>query len=118
MRDLPAACRDCDHFSAPSSDRKKIEAVGGVWKGDCVLQPVAIKKSPDDRCGQHSMLVAERAAASGKEAAEAFAPIIERGLAALAAASEKGLAAQAEILAKLASLVTVAARDGAPGAKR
>lgn len=57
---VPLACRSCDHFAAPTSDREKVEKVGGVWKGDCVLQPTVLKKSPDDRCGQHSALVAAR----------------------------------------------------------
>jgi hypothetical protein len=56
----PPACRSCEHFGAPTSDQAKIEKVGGTWRGDCLLNPVTLKKSPDDRCGQHSLLAAQR----------------------------------------------------------
>lgn len=112
------ACSGCDHFSAPTSDRKQMEKVGGTWRGDCLLQPVAVKKTPDDRCGQHSLLVAERAAAAGKAVADAFAPIIAHGLAGLAAASEKAMAVQAELLGKLAQTMSAMQLRGESGSRK
>lgn len=46
------ACGRCEFFQAPTSDRKMVERVGSVWRGNCLLNPVTIPKTPEDWCGQ------------------------------------------------------------------
>lgn len=46
-------CESCPYFQRPSGDRKRIEQVGGTYRGECKRYPLAQPKAPDDWCGEH-----------------------------------------------------------------
>lgn len=76
-------CANCAFFDAPSGDREKILKIGGAWRGDCLLSPTAVKKTPEEFCAAHSAVAAELQAQGAAATVAALVPVIEKGFAAL-----------------------------------
>lgn len=74
------SCASCGFFRAPSSDRAKIEKVGGVWRGDCLLEPKPVNKTPEEFCSHHTTLVAARIAAASEAQAAALVAALAKFL--------------------------------------
>lgn len=71
---LKPCCASCPRFS--NFDVAKLAAIqkmGGAGRGDCTLDPVIVKKQPDEVCGHHPALRAEDA----QILAKAFAPLVD-----------------------------------------
>lgn len=66
-------CATCPHFSDTSTEAQRVkrQAIGGVHRADCRLEPVVVNKTPDDVCGQHPEMLARQTAAT-------FGPLIEK----------------------------------------
>ena len=59
--DLKPRCSTCVHFVAPNEVRvRALEKIGMQGAGDCVFNPVIVKKTPEDWCGQHPLMVQAR----------------------------------------------------------